>query len=444
MGGRNRSEHVPGVLPGTVTNPYASGAEMPLRRLPVVLSMALAASLALSAHRLPSAAQGAASSVEPLSATGSLAPPEASVRRLAPALRHQLETDPYVFFRFVNRSWVRAVCDEFADVAARLPTVRLHGDPHLEQYAFTAASRGLDDFDDSAAGPFVIDVVRFLASVQLALRAHDWDEARTRAFDAFFEGYRNTLDDAEWLPPDPAIIGRLRSAQPPTPAAFLAWAESLMRPLDPVYEAALPAGRDALERYARRARPAIPAGYFVLKRAGMLQMGVGSALGVKVLLRLEGPTADPDDDLIVEAKRAEDLAGVPCLTVTPSSAFRVVTGAEQIGRLRHEVLVVLPRVDPAEQSRPAQWWVRSWDRTYHEVDLQDYAAAEEIVEVARDVGAQLGRGHFHGARVPLRPADRAKVSGALMRFEPRLRQEVETLTARLLTEWAAFAQRAGR
>jgi hypothetical protein len=108
------------------------------------------------------------------------------------------------------------------------------------------------------------------------------------------------------------------------------------------------------------------------------------------------------------------------------------------------VLVVLPRVDPAEQSRPAQWWVRSWDRTYHEVDLQDYAAPEEIVEVARDVGAQLGRGHFHGAHVPLRPADRAKVSGVLTRFEPRLRQEVETLTDRLLTEWAAFAQRAGR
>ena len=37
-----------------------------------------------------------------------------------------------------------------------------------------------------------------------------------------------------------------------------------------------------------------------------------------------------------------------------------------------------------------------------------------------------------------------EVRKALTRFEPRLRQEVETLTARLLTEWAAFAQRAGR
>ena len=34
-----------------------------------------------------------------------------------------------------------------------LPVVRLHGDAHVEQFAFTNDAWGLDDFDDSARGP---------------------------------------------------------------------------------------------------------------------------------------------------------------------------------------------------------------------------------------------------------------------------------------------------
>ena len=116
----------------------------------------------------------------------SLEPPEASVRRLPAPLLAQLRDNAYVYFRFVNVQWMRATCgrlDGRADRGCR--RVRLHGDPHLEQYAFTTDSRGLDDFDDSTTGPFVLDVTRFLASLDLALDQRGWSAVRPRASAAF-------------------------------------------------------------------------------------------------------------------------------------------------------------------------------------------------------------------------------------------------------------------
>ena len=183
-----------------------------------------------------------------------------------------------------------ATCGRFADVLTGAAQVRLHGDPHLEQYAFTTDSRGLDDFDDSAMGPFVLDVTRFLASLDLALDQRGWSAVRPRASAAFFAGYRASLSDTTYLPPDPAAVTRLRAQRPREMHEFLAWVDSLMLPLDPEYEAAVPFVRAALEGHAGRVRPGMPAGFFRVKKTGRLNLGVGSALASKVLLRLEGPS----------------------------------------------------------------------------------------------------------------------------------------------------------
>ena len=42
-------------------------------------------------------------------------------------------------------------------------------------------------------------------------------------------------------------------------------------------------------------------------------MGVGSAATRKVLIRVQGPTADPDDDELLEAKEVTNLEGVDCV-----------------------------------------------------------------------------------------------------------------------------------
>src|SRR5262245_11299170 len=89
---------------------------------------------------------------------------------LPPGLLARLQKDPYAYFRFVNKAWARRVCAEFGPDLPTLTRVRLHGDAHLEQYAFTSEAYGLDDFDDTADGPSVIDAVRFLGSLDLAAR----------------------------------------------------------------------------------------------------------------------------------------------------------------------------------------------------------------------------------------------------------------------------------
>ena len=107
------------------------------------------------------------------------------------------------FFRFVNGAWTREVCEAFSDEARELPTVRLHGDAHVEQYAMTATARGLDDFDDSARGPAVIDIVRFVGSLELAAAQRGWTASLPAAIDAFLAGYRQGLENPSYCHPTP-------------------------------------------------------------------------------------------------------------------------------------------------------------------------------------------------------------------------------------------------
>ena len=368
-----------------------------------------------------------------------LEPTEESVRRLPAPLLASLRDDPYVYFRFVNAQWMRATCERFEDVLPGLPAVRLHGDPHLEQYAFTADSRGLDDFDDSTAGPFVLDVTRFLASLDLALDERGWSEARRKATAAFLAGYRASLNDRTYLPTDPSAVTRLRAKDARDAHQFLAWTDSIMLPLDPAFEGIVASARAALEEYAGRVRPGTPASFFRIKKTGRLNLGVGSALASKLILRVEGPSTADDDDMIIEAKRTGDLTGVSCLAVGAPGAVRVVTGSEQIGRLRHEILMVL-RLDRTVTSDAERWWLRNWDPSYREVDVADYLSGDEIVEVAHDVGAQLGRGHMAAADAG-EARDASQQVRRLEGLEPRIRQAVADQTAELLDAWRRFRAR---
>ena len=169
--------------------------------------------------------------------------PTPSVSRLTPdparlavtsaELHARLAANPIMLFRFVNQKWTHEVCTAFAGSLDLAPTVRLHGDAHVEQYAVTDTARGLDDFDDSTRGPAVVDIVRFLGSLELTARDRGWEGSLPAITDAFFDGYRRALDDQAYLPPIPAVAARLRAMPARSPDAFLAWAESLMQPPRP-------------------------------------------------------------------------------------------------------------------------------------------------------------------------------------------------------------------
>jgi hypothetical protein len=351
------------------------------------------------------------------------------IAHLPPELRTAMATDPFTFFRRVNRVWNERVCTAFA--GEQQPRVRLHGDAHVEQYAFTRDAYGLDDFDDSAEGPAVIDLVRFIGSLRLAAMQRRWQSQVERPIDAFLDGYRRALGDPGYTPPEPSVIHRLRLKREPTAAAFLAAVEARMEPTPaPVRLAA----RDALERLATR-YPDWPRGYFTLKKIGALQMGVGSYTASKFLMRVEGPSPAADDDVILEAKEVSDLNGVDCIT-TPVlyQAVRVIIGAQQIGRLHHSVLSVFGGL-AAEQPKRREWWLRSWDRTYREVHIADLRSVEELSELARDAGAQLGSAGIAGGRSAEAAAVRRRALETAIRLQPRVRQMAADLTSKMLKAW---------
>src|SRR5262245_38429958 len=184
----------------------------------------------------------------PAQAQGQLRPLPEALAGASPEVLARLRVDPFSYFRFINRVWTARVCEAFADMRD-LPIVRLHGDAHVEQFAFTNDAWGLDDFDESARGPAVIDIVRFLGSIDLATRQLGWTRDRDALWDRFLEGYRRGLAEPAYRPAEPAIVLRLRNDSPVTRGAYLAWGESLMQPLDEARLKALIGGMQAFERF---------------------------------------------------------------------------------------------------------------------------------------------------------------------------------------------------
>ena len=102
---------------------------------------------------------------------------------------------------------------------------------------------GLDDFDDTAEGPSVIDIVRFLGSLRLAARERGWSGQFDRLAGAFLGGYQHgltELDDASTIAGAkvrrrtvPLLVQRLRRRPVPSQRAFLRWADGLMKPVPP-------------------------------------------------------------------------------------------------------------------------------------------------------------------------------------------------------------------
>src|SRR4051812_14212638 len=351
-----------------------------------------------------------------------------AVASASPELLGQLRADPFTYFRFINRAWTERVCQIFADVP-QPAIVLLHGDAHLEQFAVTRDAWGLDDFDDSVRGPSFIDIVRFLGSIDLATRQRGWTRARDGLWDRFLEGYRRGLSNPDYRPPEPALVRQLRSQAPRAGPAYLAWGEAQMQPLDDSRLKSVAVAMEAFERMVRRDRPDIAAGYFTVVRAGWLHLGVGSAATRKVLIRVQGPTTDPNDDELLEVKEVTNLEGVDCVeSPATQSTVRVIDGARQLGRLKHNILAVGPtQLIPAAVDRAEHWlnwWAATWEPSYREVRLTDLRSVEDLADIVFDSGVQLGAGKL----MPARQQARASVA----RLEGRLKKETAALVEELL------------
>jgi hypothetical protein len=371
------------------------------------------------------------------SAQRPLRPPPEALAAASAELVDRLRADPFTYFRFINRAWTARVCEAFGDVTDA-PIVRLHGDAHVEQFAFTKDAWGLSDFDDSTRGRTYIDIVRFLGSIDLATRERGWTRDRDALWDRFLEGYRLGLSNPEYRPREPDIVRQLRRQAPRTRADYLAWGESLMQPLDEATSKSVVQGMDDLDRLVRRDRPELASGYFSVVRAGWLRIGVGSAASRKALIRVQGPTAARGDDVLIEIQEVANLGGLGCLeeSATPQ-AVRVINGARQIGRLKYDILAVGPTVlIPAAAGRAEPWldWsVASWEPSYREVRVSDLRSVRDLSDISFDSGLQLGANKT--------PSARERALASVMKYEPRLRKETSAIVEELLAGWKELATR---
>jgi uncharacterized protein (DUF2252 family) len=366
-----------------------------------------------------------------------LRPEPTAIDRALPEFLERLRVDEYAYFRIVNRSWTARVCDVFASVLPDIPVVLLHGDAHVEQYAVTSQAWGLDDFDDSARGPSLVDIVRFLGSIDLVARRRGWSSDLNDLFDRFFEGYRRGLEEPGTLPPEPGFVRRFRAEPTRDRAAHLAWGEQRMEPLPDEVKANALSGLALFARRAHRARPDLARGYFTIRRIGWLRMGVGSAANNKMLFRVEGPTSDPDDDVLLEAKEPSRLDGLGCLQLPSSTeAVRVIAGSQQLGRIHHDILGVVPEQEPKWGVR--KWWIRSWEPSYREVRADDLDSVKDLSALVYDSAFQLGAGRLHGTSPEKASSLRQAELAAVGRLEGRLRQSVKELLGDMVAGWQEF------
>jgi uncharacterized protein (DUF2252 family) len=368
-----------------------------------------------------------------------------SLERATPKLIERLRADPYDYFRFVNRSWIARVCDDFGRDLEGLPVVRLHGDAHVEQFAVAQDAWGLDDFDDSARGPAVIDIVRFLGSVDLVARRRSWDTERDRLFDRFFEGYKRGLVEPYYLPSPPEIVRRLRALAPRSRAAFLAWGEGKMQTLADAQMKAVVAALEAFAQVMVRERTDLGPEHFRVVRAGSAQSGVGSALTPKIMIRIRGPSDDPADDELLELKKIGALRGLSCLkTPAIQPALRIIDGSKQLGRLKYSIMAAGPDLVVPEMmargERLQDWWIRSREPTHWQVRLTDFKSVADLAGVAYDSGVQRGAGRLQDRTVLLSGYDRQRIVAATTRLEKRYRQEAARLVDELLIGWRKLAR----
>jgi hypothetical protein len=354
-----------------------------------------------------------------------------------PQLLDKVSASAFRYFRLLSRQFARRACYEFRDLRWRLPSVAVHGDAHLEQFVVTGRASGLGDFDTAGFGPAVVDLVRYAASIRLACREASWPCNADQAVATYFDAYRAALDHPV-ARREPAIADRIRATTPQDRQAWLKWADGLMEPMPAADEDAIRRGWFHFIELMKETSPDRPESFYRISRLGVLHIGIGSALEPKTLIRIEGPTDRPEDDLILEARVTAIPAGHDCVSRPENGgSLNVLMFESLLGRRLPEVFGFFPR----EGAREApELWVRSWDDGYRELALADLRDQQDVNELAVDAATQLA-GHFWTTfPEPLRGHQRFGQLRAFEMSEARARSLARELADEMVVEWDRFRQ----
>ena len=313
-----------------------------------------------------------------------------------PKLLERILASPHGYFRFINKQFSRNICQELEEMYAGSPSLNLHGDAHLEQYAVTDLGRGLTDFDDSSAGPAILDIMRFGVSLNLACKINLWNDSFSSFFGVFLEGYRGALENPSLEAPEPELVSILRSDFTYDKEAYYNWINSVMDEIPAPEWDSLMFSMKTYVNAMMKENPQLSQNYFNVVKLGYLRMGIGSALDMKYLARCQGESDDPLDDVVLEIKEVRDISQIPCLTRAQIfDPFRILIGQ---ARIAYQPFHHLGYFSFKEKN----FWVHSWVQNYEELSIQESCRdRQDLKEIVYDVGVQLGRGHPKQIAAPL-------------------------------------------
>ena len=350
-----------------------------------------------------------------------------------PPLLERVTSGPHGYFRFINLQFSQEVCRRFKEHIRGVPALNLHGDAHLEQYAITDLGRGLTDFDDSSMGPAFLDLLRFGVSLRLACERLGWLDRADDLFSTFLHGYREALNDPQAQIEEPEVARKIRSDYRSNRKDFLDWDEQQILPIAAY---AKKKKKKAMQSYVESMmadNDGLRKRYFRFISAGRLKMGIGSALDIKYLVRIHGPSSDPLDDVVLEVKEVRDISGIDCILRTHrADPFRVLLGQARIAYTPFEHLGYF-------YHKNRTFWVHSGVENYEEVEINEsFDTVEQLEEVAYDVGIQLGHGHTRHIGAPFDAQLRRSQLLLLAKTENQLRRNLVELAEQTIAAWKMF------
>lgn len=352
-----------------------------------------------------------------------------------PALLERILSGPHGYLRFINREFSQEVCNHFRNTLVGTPSFNLHGDAHIEQYAVTDLGRGLTDYDDSSTGPAVLDWMRFGVSLRFACRAKNWENDSNRLFNEFLNGYRAALKNPQTEAAEPVVSKRYREEFKSDRKSYFEWVESEMDPMpEEEYQELLKAMKPYVETMLAE-NPDYQKDYFSVKNMGYLRMGIGSALDLKYLVRVEGETDDSFDDVVLEIKEVRDLSEIDCInTGQKTDPFRILLGQARIAYQPFHHLGYF-------RFQGLNFWVHSWVENYEEVKIaESFQNPDEIAEVAYDIGVQLGRGHVKHIAAPLDLQLRREQLSLLEKYEDDVKKACQNFEKKIIEAWKKFGE----
>ncbi len=350
-----------------------------------------------------------------------------------PELLERVRATAHRYFRFVNVPFSREVCRRFADETAAAPSLNLHGDAHVEQYAVTDLGRGLTDFDDSSIGPAVVDLVRFGTSLHLACDEVGCAEAPEELLRELLRGYRAALEDPAAEAPEPRLARRKREGFRHDREGYYRFVDSVMEPVPEAEAQELETALGPYFQAMREDEEGLGAEFFAVDRLGYLRMGVGSALDLKFLVRVRGATGDPLDDVVLQVKQVRDLRGIPCIRTDPGAdPLRVLRGHLRIATRPYRFLGYA-------RFQGRNFWVHAWVENYSELEIEEaFDTPGEMAEIAYDVGVQLGRGHPIETAAQLARQVRREQIRLLERDGGKIAAASRDLARRTVAAWERF------